>query len=180
MPLIFNSMALYAHPHRKYLLLTELEELIPRLPCDHSPPAYFRGECLKVNEIPIDDQKSLRRMYKGLVDENLRNLIVKFESFERWVINSRDLLEEMHREGLSMGLLPEMYAGTSFGYLRKVVLSEAVKGVFCDIARSSLNSLYSTFPTQHPECTSLEEIEKAVLDFTHGLLDDLFSYSSHS
>jgi hypothetical protein len=71
-PFILNSMSLYSHPQRKYLMLTELEELIPRIPLDLHPPAYFRKECLQANRILIDDQKSLRRVFKNLIDENLK------------------------------------------------------------------------------------------------------------
>lgn len=42
MRFVFDSMAIYAHPQRKYLIVTELEELIPPFPNQSHPPTYFR------------------------------------------------------------------------------------------------------------------------------------------
>lgn len=42
MRFIFNSMVVFAHPQKKYFLLMNLDELIPRIPIDVQPPVYFR------------------------------------------------------------------------------------------------------------------------------------------
>jgi hypothetical protein len=83
-------------------------------------------------------------MLKNIIDENIRTFLARFESLESWVISSRDFLTEMHRSGLSLGLLQVIYEQTRFTYLKKVIVSEMVKGVFCDILRSELNSIYSS------------------------------------
>lgn len=42
MRFIFDSMSIYVHPQNKYILVTDLDELLPRLPTVTVPPSYFR------------------------------------------------------------------------------------------------------------------------------------------
>lgn len=54
----------------------------------------------------------------------------------------------MHNYGLSLGFLQQIYEETTFLYFKKVLVSEMVKGIFCDVLRSELNSTYATFPAR--------------------------------
>ncbi len=45
------------------------------------------------------------------------------------------------------------------------------KGVFCDILRSELNSVYASIPMNEVEDLTTDHIEKMVIDCTHVLLN---------
>ena len=137
MRFIFNSIGLYKHPQNKYFLLWDLDELIPRMPTPIHPPAYFRKEMLLQNDLMIEDQRSLNTLYsRKIVDEAIPDFLAKMESLETWVINSEDLLKSLHKDGLSMGNLPELYAACNFPYLKRVFASEMVNEVFHSVLRS--------------------------------------------
>jgi hypothetical protein len=46
------------------------------------------------------------------------------------ILNSKDLVREFHRTGLSLSYLPELYKLTSSIYLKKMFMSEIVSGIF--------------------------------------------------
>ena len=72
----------------------------------------------------IDDQRSLHEFYNTkILSEAIPEFLNKMETLETWVINSEDFLKELHRSGISMGNIPDLYLKTSFPYLRRIFVS---------------------------------------------------------
>lgn len=136
MRFIFNSMVVFAHPQKKYFLLMDLDELIPRIPIDVHPPVYFRRQFLMENSFMIEDQNSVKKLYQNLTSNNIKEFINRCETLQLWVISSVDLAKQLHRAGISLGCLPLIYEETNLSFLKKIIVSEMTKTTFCDILRS--------------------------------------------
>lgn len=88
------------------------------------------------SEIMIEDRQSLMDLYTSLTDSIIPEFVQRLESIEFWIINSADLLSEMHKVGINAGLLSEIYIKTNTIYYKKLFISEMVSNIFTNIMRS--------------------------------------------